>query len=417
MKKIMILGAGIYQVPLIRTAQKMGLYTIVSSIPGDYPGFALADKIYYVNTTDHEAILDICRQEMISGICTTGTDVAVSTIGYVCEHMGLNGISWKSSQNVTDKALMKECFRRGNVSTAHFQRAETYEQAAAAAEKLGYPVVLKRVDSSGSRGIMTAGNPSQLPKAYANASKDSSKKYILVEEKINGIEIGVDGIVQNGELVFFAPHEKTVYQAGKITVPVGHSFPFHGSAELIKEIHHQTALAVKSLELDNCAINADVFVDRSNGKVSIIEMGGRTGATCIPELISLYYGFDFYQKILLNALGKASDFIPANKLIPCEARLLMSPVHGTITAIDIQTLQNLQKDHIQICIDHPVGHCVEPMINGTTRIGHVVAPIYDDFSFNQFLDTVYSCIYVDNKALSEIWKSICRHTQEVTCQK
>lgn len=408
MKKIMILGAGIYQVPLIRTAREMGLYTIVSSIPGDYPGFALADKVYYANTTDHEAILDICRQEKISGICTTGTDVAVSTIGYVCEHMDLNGISWKSSQNVTDKALMKECFRRGNVSTADFQRAETYEQAAAAAEKIGYPVVLKRVDSSGSRGIMTASNPSQLPKAYANASKDSSKKYILVEEKINGVEIGVDGIVQNGELVFFAPHEKTVYQTGKITIPVGHSFPFHGSADLIREIRHQTALAVKALELDNCSINADVFVDKINGRVSIIEMGGRTGATCIPELISLYYGFDFYQKILLNALGQFSDLTSARNPVPCESRLLMSPVHGTITSIDMQTLQNLQKDHIQICIDYPAGHCVEPMLNGTTRLGHVVAPVYDDFSFNRLLDTVYSCIYVDNIALSEIWKSSAR---------
>ena len=46
----MILGAGIYQVPLIRTARRMGLYTIVVSIPGDYPGFALADKIYELNT-------------------------------------------------------------------------------------------------------------------------------------------------------------------------------------------------------------------------------------------------------------------------------------------------------------------------------------------------------------------------------
>ena len=57
MKKIMILGAGIYQVPLIRTARRMGLYTIVVSIPGDYPGFALADKIYELNTRDKEAIL------------------------------------------------------------------------------------------------------------------------------------------------------------------------------------------------------------------------------------------------------------------------------------------------------------------------------------------------------------------------
>ena len=53
----MILGAGIYQVPLIRTARRMGLYTIVVSIPGDYPGFALADKIYELNTRDKEAIL------------------------------------------------------------------------------------------------------------------------------------------------------------------------------------------------------------------------------------------------------------------------------------------------------------------------------------------------------------------------
>ena len=41
MKKIMILGAGIYQVPLIKTAKKLGLYTIVVSIPGNYPGFEL----------------------------------------------------------------------------------------------------------------------------------------------------------------------------------------------------------------------------------------------------------------------------------------------------------------------------------------------------------------------------------------
>ena len=45
MKKILILGAGIYQVPLIKTAKRMGLYTIVASIPGNYPGFELADKV------------------------------------------------------------------------------------------------------------------------------------------------------------------------------------------------------------------------------------------------------------------------------------------------------------------------------------------------------------------------------------
>ena len=93
MKKIMILGASVYQVPLIRTAKRMGLYTIVSSIPGNYPGFSDADKVCYINTIDKEAILDVCREEGVSGICTSGTDVAVATIGHVNEAMGLAGIS------------------------------------------------------------------------------------------------------------------------------------------------------------------------------------------------------------------------------------------------------------------------------------------------------------------------------------
>ena len=70
MKKLMILGAGVYQVPLIKRAKEKGLYTIVVSIPGDYPGFKLADKIYYENTTDCEKILEIAQKENIDGIAT-----------------------------------------------------------------------------------------------------------------------------------------------------------------------------------------------------------------------------------------------------------------------------------------------------------------------------------------------------------
>ena len=80
MKKIMILGAGIYQVPLIKTAKKLGLYTIVVSIPGNYPGFELADKVYYENTVDDEKILEIAKEEQIDGIITTGTDVLSQSV-------------------------------------------------------------------------------------------------------------------------------------------------------------------------------------------------------------------------------------------------------------------------------------------------------------------------------------------------
>lgn len=118
---------------------------------------------------------------------------------------------------------------------------------------------------------------------------------------LGGTEIGVDGMVQNGELVFLAPHEKFVYHTDKTTIPAGHGFPYRGSEKVLSEIEHQMRLAVQALGLDDCSVNADVFVDGE--RVSIIEIGGRTGATCIPELISMYYGFDFMRKFCRTRSG------------------------------------------------------------------------------------------------------------------
>ncbi len=402
MKKIMILGASIYQVPLIRTAKRLGLYTIVASIPGEYPGFALADKVYYINTVDKEAILQVAQEEKIDGICTTGTDVAVATIGYVCERMGLAGVSEAAAIRATDKAVMKEAFQAGGVSASRFRKVKTTEELYAAADEIGLPVVVKRVDSSGSRGITIVKKREDLEAAFHNALERSYKDYALVEERLGGTEIGVDGVVQNGKLLFLAPHEKFVYRSPKITIPEGHGFPYRGSQKVLQEIQKQMQLAVAALGLDNCSVNADVFVD--GDQVSVIEIGGRTGATCIPELISMYYGFDFYEKILLNALGIALDFTPEKEGVPCMAKLLMSPVNGTITAIHAWGLDKIRENGTVVALDFPIGHAVEAMENGTTRIGHVVAEADSVEALDRIVSRVYSCIEVDGVSLEELWR-------------
>ncbi len=95
MKRILILGAGAAQLSLIQKAAEMGLYVIVSSSPGSYPGFRYANKYYTVDTTDLGGILHIAETEQIDGIVTTGTDVAVRSIGYVNTALKLSGISWE----------------------------------------------------------------------------------------------------------------------------------------------------------------------------------------------------------------------------------------------------------------------------------------------------------------------------------
>ena len=70
----MILGAGKFQVPIIRLAKRMGFETIVVSIGGSYPGLLVADKSYEVDVRDKETILKIAKKEEISGIVTDQTD-------------------------------------------------------------------------------------------------------------------------------------------------------------------------------------------------------------------------------------------------------------------------------------------------------------------------------------------------------
>lgn len=401
MKKIMILGAGTYQVPLIQTARRMGLYTIVVSIPGDYQGFALADKIYELDTRDKDRILEAAREEQIDGICTSGTDVAVSTIGYVCEKMGLSGIPQEAAAILTDKALMKEAFLKGGVSASTGMRVYSLEEAKAAAERIGYPVVVKRVDSSGSRGITVVEQPERLEEAYHHAAKRSTRDYVLVEGFIKGTEIGVDGFVQDGRLVFLAPHTKFVYRGKNTTIPVGHAFPYTCSREVYDEIGKQMQAAVTASGADRCSINADVFVD--GNKVSIIEMGGRTGATCIPELISIYYGFDFYEKMLRSALGETVEFNCTGKQ-PCMAKLLLSPAEGKISHIDIEGIRRLEEKGVVVSLDFPVGHKVFAMADGTDRIGHIIARTEEESQLDAWMMEAYRCIFIDGVSLEDIWK-------------
>ena len=241
----------------------------------------------------------------------------------------------------------------------------------------------------------------EIEEAYENARNGSARDYVLVEKFLRGTEIGVDGFVQNHKLVFLAPHTKFVYSGVHTTVPLGHAIPYGCSGALREEIARQMQLAVTACGADQCSVNADVFVDGE--KVWIIEMGGRTGATCIPELISTYYGFDFYEQMIKSALGEETDF-QQTESCPCMAKLLLSPVSGTITQIDRDQVERLRQEGLELVLDYPEGHEVSAMADGTDRIGHVIVKTDREAELDEQMKRVYRCIWIDGKNLETIWE-------------
>lgn len=375
MKKILILGAGIYQVPLIETAKKMGLYTIVASIPGNYPGFELADKVYYENTTDYAKILSIARREKIDGIITTGTDVAVITIGRVCDTLGLTGLCFKSAEIATDKLLMKSCYEKYGVRTARFRKIsfddDAYEDKL---RDLQFPVMFKSVDSSGSRGIIKVSSPDEFENARNSVLDNTRSNYFIVEEFIEGEEFGAQAFVKNGEVQFILPHGDYVFK-GDTGVPIGHFAPYRLDSAVEEDAKAQLRLAIKAMGLDNCAINAD-FIMKDN-KTYVLEIGGRSGATCLAELVSIYYGYNYYEKIIRTALGENVDFAAADGSspedydgVPNASMLLMSDCDGII-----KSQINSNQDNpaiVDVQFDYCPGDEVHKFKVGPHRIGHVI---------------------------------------------
>lgn len=368
MTKIMILGAGIYQVPLIETAKKMGLYTIVVSIPGNYPGFALADKVYYENTVDEDKILAIAKKERIKGIVTAGTDVCMKTVGRVCDAMGLNGLSYEASKVAVDKMLMKSRYEEYGVRTARFRQVSFDDtDIKKTVQELEFPLIFKSVDSSGSRGIIRVDSFEEFDSAIQYVRENTRKDYFLVEEFIEGEEFGAQAFAYDGNVSFILPHGDYVYQ-GDTGVPIGHYAPYNLSEEVIEDAKMQLRRAVKAMGLDDCAINADFIL--KNGKTYVLEIGGRCGATCLAELVSIYYGFDYYEKILRTALDEDPDFSFKKPRTPNASHLLMSPKDGVIKSIE-----NLNGPNDNICdvqFDYEPGDKVHKFHVGPDRIGHII---------------------------------------------
>ena len=373
MKKILILGAGIYQVPLIKTAKRMGLYTIVASIPGNYPGFELADKVYYENTTDVPKILEIARTEKIDGIVTAGTDVAVITIGEVCDRLGLTGLSAEAAAIATDKLRMKTCYEKYGVRTARFRRI-SFDDAdyADLVAELTLPVMFKSVDSSGSRGIVKVSDPAEFEAARKTVLENTRSDYFIAEEFIDGEEFGAQAFVRNGEVQFILPHGDYVFK-GDTGVPIGHFAPYDLSPEVLEDARRQLRLAIQAMELDNCAINADFIM--KDGQTYVLEIGGRSGATCLAELVSIYYGFDYYEKILRTALGEDVDFSQTIEGegfagVPNASMLLMSDRDGHI--VSQENLNPADPDIVDVQFDLKPGDAVHQFRVGPHRIGHVI---------------------------------------------
>ncbi len=336
--KIVILGAGEGQLPLIYRAKDAGWYTIIVSPKGDYPGFVLADECCYADISDKEALLTITREHHADAIATDQTDVSVPALQYVAEALHLPHIECEDIYRFQLKSLMRQVCSDAGLPTIPYAVVDSLDNAKQFMSHYDpAPMIIKPVDSQGSRGVQCVDTISELISAWPETIQYSRSKQVIIEQFIEGQEIEVDTVMRNGEILgvligdVFNFDLKNTFSGYERKYPT--VFP-QSFQDYILDINART---LEALCLRTGWTHGEYIVTK-DGEVYLIEVGARGGGNYIgSHIVRTMLGVGTDEMAFRTAIGDNSfyDKIGLRNAF-CAYKCFFLPA-GTITKIDIET--------------------------------------------------------------------------------
>ena len=339
-----IIGASYLQLPLIQRAKEMGYTTHVFAWAAGDVGETEADFFYPISIVEKEQILDKCREIGICGICSIASDLAMITVNYVAQMLGLCSNSIEATAKSTNKHLMRKAFEKNGDPSPKSILVDSDTQLDKL--ELDYPVIVKPTDRSGSRGIYKVLCAEELPEAVKNAMSQGFDKKALVEEFAEGQEYSVEYVSFQGKHHFLALTHKYTTGAPHF-IETGHLQPAPVDVATLQRIQNVVVHALDSLELKNGASHSELKV-AADGTIRIIEIGGRMGGDCIgSDLVRYSTGYDFVKMVIDVACGNEPVFEKVYEPHPVEVKFIF-------TKEDLEALHQLPKARLLKVVDmHP----------------------------------------------------------------
>ena len=297
--KVMILGAGIFQLPLIEKANALGYQTVVlSNIPDD-PGLIVASHPYLCSTRDKERALQIAKSEKIDGVLTIASEMAMGTVVFISSSLGLPGISVEQEKVIFSKNLLKEELIKAGIDHPTYHVAPSLEEGLGFLDQLSFPFYIKPMQSSGSNGVFEINSLEQFETCFHESMERSViNKVVLLESAVIGQEYGGDCVVQHGRVVFLSLTQK---YKDKQHIPRVHMLFTEEDEELKRKVKKLIQQVVDVLRLDSTLLNFDVI--HENGKAILIDLGARLGGNGIPRATYEHSGVDTLKVALDQSLG------------------------------------------------------------------------------------------------------------------
>jgi len=396
---ILIVSAGMMQIPAILTAKALGLYVIATDRNSDAPGFAYCDEGLAIDSKDingHVRFAIENQERLNIRAAFAGSDVAV-TVAAITNALGLPGIPLDVAHRSNNKSLMKERWLRDKIPTPYGAEVRSLEEARQVIKHIGLPAIVKAVDNAASRGSMKIVTEQELEQALMNAKVASRTGTAIVEEYVDGSEQSVETIVWNGSHYHVGMADRE-FGFHPFHIETSHLDPSQISLDRQKQIYEIVDAAADSLGIDFGPAKADM-IWTAKGPM-ILEMPARlSGGFHSQYTTPLSTGKDPIRAVMEISLGR-----------PLDQRLLMAqhsktavcagffPSKGKI--IGIHGVENARAiDGIaHVILTKGVGDTVPDYIDNGCRFCWVIAVGNSKDNALQLIDRARAIIKFDTEA-------------------
>lgn len=324
MKKLLVLaGKPIGTVEIINKAKQMGYYTICTDyLPiSQSAGKRIADEAWDLSTAEVETIAKLCKEQHIDGIATGVHEFNINRMLDICD---LTGLPCYCKRNTwlycDDKLAFKHLCAANGISVAC---EHSYEERGS----LSYPVIVKPVDGSGSRGFHICNDVNELEAGYADALSFSPGGKVLIEDYIPYNAVIIHYTMDHGKCIYSGMSDKiSVRFASTGSSVMGiQMFPSKGEAIYLLKYNKIVCTMFEKAGFTDGPIWIEAFYD---GKERFIfnEMGYRFGGSLTYHPVSYFHQIDQLEALLLNAMHESSAPIIDSGPVGLEKYCIL-PIH------------------------------------------------------------------------------------------
>lgn len=369
MKRILIIGASILQVPAIKKAKQLGYYVGVLDYNKDAVGKRYADEFFCVSTIDISGVVEVAKKFKPNGVMTLATDMPMRTVAKVAEVCNLPGITMNTAIKATDKGEMIKAFEKANVAHPWYYIVRNAEEIDGIKNKIAYPCIMKPIDSAGSRGVNIISSANELKEKYAKSANESRTGGVIVEEYLIGKEVSVEIMVVDSNIHILQITDK-ITTGEPHFVEMGHTQPSRLEKNEIESIKKLARRAVEAVGITIGPAHVEIMVTDRGPKM--IELGARMGGDCITtHLVPLSTGIDMVEATIKLACGEKIKIIP--KFNKGAAIRYVEQKKGVLREYkNIDKIKRIFGVKEVVQVKHP-GDMIEDIKNSSDRIAFVIA--------------------------------------------